>query len=234
LKLEKLWESHDIETVNVLTSVAQRRLKCLKLQKPSDHMGRPREFNVDQALDAASRLFWERGYDGTSLSDLTGAIGVTAPSLYLAFGNKEKLFRHVIERYAQSSAKNVEQALAEPTARAVTKALLRGYANVVTDPSHVPGCLALNSALPLVRDHPVRQLLAENRRELHITVEARFRKARAQGDLPRNTDVTALARLVLSIAWGIAVEAQSGATRQELYKMIDLTLVGWPMVEAPV
>ena len=108
-------------------------------------MGRPRGFDVEEAVAAVTGLFW-RGYDRTSLSDLTGALGIAPASFYFAFGSKEALFRQVVERYLSARAAAFEAAFQAATPRAAVDALLRGYADVVTDPGHAPGCLVNNSA----------------------------------------------------------------------------------------
>ena len=191
-------------------------------------MGRPREFEIEEAIETASRLFWERGYDGTAVSDLTAAIGVSAPSFYFAFGSKEELFRKVVERYLAAHQKLVESACAEATSRAVAHRVLAGYVDVLTDPAHAPGCLALNSALPCAAGAPVRKWLADHREGLRFKLKARFARARQSGDLLPDADPNALARLVVAVAWGMAVEAQSGASRSQLRKTVEAAISGWP------
>src|SRR5205085_3458387 len=93
--------------------------------------GRPREFDADAALDAALALFWRHGYEGTSLAALTDAVGVTPTSLYAAFGNKEELFRQVVDRYIRGPANYLHRALAEPTARRVAETALAGAIDMV-------------------------------------------------------------------------------------------------------
>src|SRR4030081_3217877 len=110
-------------------------------------MGRPREFDPDQALDRALRVFWRSGYEGASMADLTEAMGITKPSLYAAFGNKEELFRKALDRYVDGPGGYVQVALAKPTAREVVEHLLYQAADAVTDPDHPPGCLAVQGAL---------------------------------------------------------------------------------------
>src|SRR5579864_399381 len=96
--------------------------------------GRPREFDIDQALDRALRVFWRKGYEGASLADLTRAMGINRPSLYAAFGSKEELFRKALDRYAEGPAAYVGEALNEPTARAVAQRLLSGTIDLLSDP----------------------------------------------------------------------------------------------------
>src|SRR5260221_3648512 len=110
-------------------------------------MGRPREFEVDRALDVALQVFWRKGYEGASMADLTEAMGITKPSLYAAFGNKEELFRKALDRYVDGPGGYFQVALGKPTARAVVKHLLFEAADAVTDPNNTPGCLAVQGAL---------------------------------------------------------------------------------------
>src|SRR5579859_5199475 len=108
--------------------------------------GRPRCFCEDVALEAAMRVFWQKGYEGASLSDLTEAMGINRPSLYAAFGNKEELFRKALDRYRNGPAGYVRESLDAPTARAVVKRLLTGAADMITDPRNPPGCLMVQAA----------------------------------------------------------------------------------------
>src|SRR5215471_10892820 len=109
--------------------------------------GRPRAFDVDEALDRALEVFWRQGYEGTALSDLTAAMGINRPSLYAAFGNKEALFRTVVARYIEGPAACVVKALEQPTARAVAEQLLGAAVDLVTDSQHPRGCLLVHGAL---------------------------------------------------------------------------------------
>src|SRR5213592_2067234 len=110
-------------------------------------VGRPRAFHVDEALDQALEVFWRKGFEGTSLPDLTKAMGINRPSLYAAFGNKEALFRRALDRYAEGPAAYVREALNGLTARAVAERLLHGSIDLLTDPRHPRGCLMVQGAL---------------------------------------------------------------------------------------
>src|SRR5712671_1145407 len=110
-------------------------------------IGRPRAFDMDKALGQALHVFWERGYEGTSIADLTAAMGINPPSLYAAFGNKEGLFRKALDRYAEQHMKFWNKALEAPTARGVVEHLLRESANFLTEARNPPGCLFVRGAL---------------------------------------------------------------------------------------
>lgn len=194
-------------------------------------MGRPREFEIDDAIEKAMGLFWRNGYEATSLSDLTTEIGISPPSFYFAFGSKEGLFRKVVERYFAEQSKLVEAAFRKPTPRAVARYFLNGYADMLTDPHHAPGCLAMNSALPCASGDPLREWLAELREQTRKRFRDRFAAVRGGEGLPAGVDADSLARLVLIIAWGMAVEAQSGASRKDLRRTIALALPVWPDAE---
>jgi AcrR family transcriptional regulator len=194
-------------------------------------MGRPREFEIDDAIEKATGLFWRKGYEGTSLSDLTKEIGISPPSFYFAFGSKEGLFKKVIERYFAKQSKIAEAAFRKPTPRAVATHFLNGYADMLTDPHHAPGCLAMNSSLPCASGDPLREWLAELREQTRKRFRDRFAEARGGEGLPAGVEADSLARLVLIIAWGMAVEAQSGASRKDLRRTIALALPVWPDAE---
>src|SRR6266436_381344 len=137
----------------------------MKLERQSaSTVGRPRAFDVDEALDQALKVFWRNGYEGTSLPDLTRAMGINRPSLYAAFGNKEALFRKALDRYNDGPAAYVREALEEPTARAVVEALLRGAVEQLSNPRHPQGCLMVQGALSCGSTaNPIRRELATRR-----------------------------------------------------------------------
>ena len=189
-------------------------------------MGRRRTFEMEEALAIATRLFW-RGYDRTSLAELTGAMGIAPASFYFAFSSKETLFRQVVERYLESLADDFDRAFQAPTTGGGVKALLRRYVDVVTDSDHPPGCLVVNNS-PSVDGEPVRRWLADLRTALRVRLQERFCADLAAGKLPDNFDPGTMARFVVTVAGGLAVEAEGGAHRQDLYAAIDLALSGFP------
>jgi AcrR family transcriptional regulator len=191
-------------------------------------MGRTREFDIDQALRIATERFWRAGYDNTSISDLTAAMKITAPSFYFAFGSKEGLFQRIVEVYQGAQNKLMNDALKQTVMRDILRILLQGFADFFTDPAHPPGCLVLNSSIPVTEEHPFSKKFAEQRREMRLALENRFRQLRREGGaLPAGASPASLAQIVVSLIWGMAVEAQSGATRSELRKMAAAAVHGW-------
>jgi len=191
--------------------------------------GRPREFDVDKALDRALKVFWRKGYEGASLPNLTKAMGINRPSLYAAFGNKESLFRKALDRYVEGPGCYVRQALAEPTARAVTEKLLHGTIDLLTNPKNPHGCLAVQGALACgeAAESIRKELVA--RREMGVNaLRKRFDRAIVEGDLPANTDAADLARYLGTIMHGMSVQAAGGAKRKELQSVVALALRAWP------
>ena len=158
-------------------------------------MGRPREFDVDKALELALQVFWSKGYEGASMADLTEAMGITKPSLYAAFGNKEELFRKALDRYVDGPGGYVQVALAKPTMRAVVEHLLYEAADAVTDPDHPPGCLAVQGALSCGdAAESIKQELMSRRATGEEDLRKRFERAIAEGDLPSKAPTPPISR----------------------------------------
>ncbi|MEV5433865.1 TetR/AcrR family transcriptional regulator [Streptomyces sp. NPDC052701] len=198
--------------------------------KQSGPIGRPRGFDVDEALERAMLVFWERGYEGASLAGLTEAMGISTTSMYAAFGNKEELFRKVLERYTEGPSAYLTRALEEPTALGVATAILAGVIRTTTRPAHPHGCLGVQGALAAGDSgREVRDLLAAWRNNGHSRIRERFQRAVDEGDLPAETDPGLLARYVTTLAFGIAVQAASGVGRDELQGMADAALRTWPL-----
>jgi AcrR family transcriptional regulator len=200
-----------------------------KVKRPPGVRGRPRAFDAEEALERALRVFWRKGYEGTSLDDLTGAMGINRPSLYAAFGNKEMLFRKVLDRYAQGTAIYLREALDETTARAVAERLLRGAADLLTDPKLPRGCLMVQGALCCGDStEPIRKELVSRRAIGEAAIRRRFERAKSDGDLPPDADPASLARYVTTVTHGMSVQAASGATRHELRRVAAMALRAWP------
>ena len=198
--------------------------------KSSGRLGRPRSFDIDRALDRALQVFWRKGYEGTSLADLTKAVGVNRPSLYAAFGDKEALFRKAFERYLNGPAAYTREALKEPTARAVIARLLRGAADLNTAPRNPGGCLMVQGALACgAAGDSIRQELAAYRAAGEAALRRRFERAKSEGDLPATANPADLARYVATIVYGMAVQAAGGASRDKLQHVIEMALQSLPL-----
>ncbi|HEV8067927.1 MAG TPA: TetR/AcrR family transcriptional regulator [Planctomycetaceae bacterium] len=191
--------------------------------------GRPREFDVEKALDRALKLFWRKGYEGASLSDLTKAMGINRPSLYAAFGNKEALFKKAIDRYVEGPGAFLREAMQQPTAKAVVEHVFRGTIELVTDSRNPHGCLMVQGALACGDTADcVRREMAKRRDASVTALCERFERAVADADLPSNCNPADLARFVATVMHGIAVQAASGATRDELERAAKIALRAWP------
>jgi len=191
--------------------------------------GRPRTFDAETALDKAMKVFWEKGYEGSSLPELTEAMGMNRPSLYAVFGNKENLFRLALDRYGATHDPLFNAALKEPTARGVVEHFLRGNADAQTETDKPHGCLVINGALACSDDAlPIRNSLIERRAASEEKLRERFERAKVDGDLPTDSCSGQMARYVMTVSNGMAVQAAAGATREQLQGVVDQVLRGWP------
>jgi AcrR family transcriptional regulator len=192
-------------------------------------MGRPREFDVDEALQAAMVLFWRKGYEGTSLSDLTEGMGITRPSLYGTFGNKEELFRKALERYEQGYMGFFREAMDKPTSRGVVEYMLQSYVDALTASCNPGGCMGINAAMACSEaSAEVQRAVIEKRKFGEQALAERLKRAKEEGDLPPDSDPVDLACYVMTVAQGMAVQAVAGADRAALYKVAEMTLRAWP------
>jgi AcrR family transcriptional regulator len=192
--------------------------------------GRPRTFDPDTALRQALDLFWERGYEGTSLNDLAQAMGIASASIYACFGSKENLFRQVMALYATTSGEPPRRALREqPTARAAIHAMLRATADQITGPDTPHYCMLILAApTGAVENHEVQEFLADRRRDQHATVRDRLARGVTDGDLTAPpTGLDAIARYYTTVVQGLSVQARDGATRAELEAVIACAMAAW-------
>ncbi len=191
--------------------------------------GRPREFDADAALAAALRVFWSKGYEGASLTDLTEAMGIGRPSLYAAFGNKEALFRRALDLYETEKLGYMSQALSAPTSREVAARLLGGALDSQTSACEPRGCLGVIGSMACGSEaEGVRAEVIARRASGHAALVARMERARAEGDLPADADPAGLARFLLALMQGMAVQAGAGASREELAQLVSTSLATWP------
>ncbi|MGY8831987.1 MAG: TetR/AcrR family transcriptional regulator [Pseudomonadales bacterium] len=192
-------------------------------------MGRHREFDVNHALDAALAVFWRKGYEGASYTDLTQATGVERPGLYSAFGNKEMLFLRALERYYDHHLSFFPAALELPTSRQVALHILRSAVELNTRYPEHTGCLGIHGAIAGSDDvEPIRQALIGARAAGESSLRERFERAQREGDLPATANCSVLAAYVCAMLHGMAVQAKAGFDREMLEMVVDQAMSNWP------
>ena len=194
--------------------------------------GRPRRFDRDEALRRAMTVFWARGYEGTSVSDLTAAMGINKPSLYGTFGCKEALFREAIALYDEVEGEAIQRALDdEPTARAAIEAVLRINALSYACPEKPHGCMIVLSALlGTPENEQVRRFLTETRKAGEEAFRERIARGMAAGDVPAGADARTLAAFYTTVLQGLSVQARDGASPAALNAIVDCAMAAWDVL----
>jgi AcrR family transcriptional regulator len=187
--------------------------------------GRPISFDKEAALEAAMLLFWERGYEGTSMADLTQAMGLNPSSIYAAFGDKQALFSLAAKRYMDIRAQYATEALEEPTLKRFIRALFDSTVAFLTTPGHPPTCMTLAGAVGCSVDAtPARDLMTEIRKQNEAVMRERFIKARRSGELPKDINVDDYTRYLSTIIAGLSIQAANGSTKAELNRTAQMAL----------
>ena len=199
----------------------------MKAKTAAARPGRPRAFDPDAALERAMHVFWAKGYEGASLSDLTRAMRINRPSLYAAFGNKEQLFGKALDRYMDGPVAYFGKALAAAKARDVVEEILLGTARMGDDPRIPAGCLMVQGALAC-GDASVRKKAVARRAAAEVALRRRLQRAKREGDLPKNSDPGELAGYVMTVVRGMAVQSAGGASGDQLRRVAQIALRAWP------
>ena len=192
--------------------------------------GRPRTFDPDTALRQALDLFWERGYEGTSLNDLAEAMGIASASIYACFGSKEDLFRKVMMLYGTTSGEPPRRALREqPTACAAIHEMLRATADEITRPDTPHYCMLILAApTGAVENHAIREFLADLRRDMFTAIKDRLARGVTDGDLTASAaGLDVIARYYTTVVQGLSIQARDGADRGELEAVITCAMAAW-------
>jgi AcrR family transcriptional regulator len=190
--------------------------------------GRPRSFDRDAALAAAMEVFWEKGFEATSISDLTEAMGINPPSLYSAFGDKEALFLEAIEAYTRRRGESCPYCN-EPTARGAVEKLLIYVARELTDASHPRGCLMMMAATTAANSSTrLQKVIADKRVASREHMRERIKRGIEDGDVPAGTDAGALADFFSTLLTGMALQARDGATRKSLLAIVEQAMTLFP------
>ena len=191
--------------------------------------GRPREFSTEDALTAALRVFWSKGYEGASMSDLTEAMGVTRPSLYAAFGNKGSLFRQALDLYEREKLAYVSAALEAPTARGVAERLLYGALELQTSGQDPKGCLGLiNSVACGTEAESIKAEVLKRRASSDGALRERMRRAKAEGDFPPHIGPDAMVAYLTAVLQGLCIQSGADASPEALLSVVETTLAFWP------
>ena len=193
--------------------------------KTSVQLGRPAEFDKETALDVAMRLFWERGYEGTSMADLSLAMGIHPSSIYAAFGDKQELFALAATRYADVLAQYMVKALEQPTLRQFILAAFDNTVEFLGSKGHPSSCFTLTGAISCGLDRePAKILMREMRLQNEAAIKARLLKARRAGEFPEGENVDDYTRYLSSLLSGLAIQAANGSTRAELKRTANVAL----------
>jgi AcrR family transcriptional regulator len=199
---------------------------------PRKPRGRPRSFDRAAALESAIEVFWAKGYEATSISDLTAAMGINPPSLYAAFGDKERLFLEAVKRYESLQGDSCPYC-EEPTARGAFEKLLTYLAEELTSSTHPRGCMLMMAATTSSSaSAEMQRALAKRRAESRAGMKARIEQGIKDGDVPRGTDATALSDFYVTIINGMALQARDGATRKSLLGTAERAMSIFPPVPA--
>lgn len=201
-----------------------------KASTPSRPRGRPRGFDRDDVLDRAMRLFWERGYEATSVSELTEAMGITPPTLYTFFGDKKHLFLEAVDRYQTGPGCFGMKALTEEaTAERSVCRLLHEAVSSYASPKGPKGCLVVLGAINCAAESTdVLNAVADKRHTAEAAVRSRIAAGKAAGELAKDVDVDALTGQIVATLYGLALKARDGASRASLNRIVEQVMRGWP------
>ncbi|WP_292043599.1 MULTISPECIES: TetR/AcrR family transcriptional regulator [unclassified Brevundimonas] len=197
-------------------------------QKARSQRGRPRAFDRDQALEAAMRVFWEKGYVATSMTDLTTAMGIASPSLYAAFGSKEDLFREALDRYDSNFRNLAGEALnSDAPVRDQFEGLLHLSARE-NDRQTPAGCMMLMACEQRAELSPELADDLSSRRAVAVALmEQRLHRAMETGEVPADIDARAIAEFYGTLQRGLSISAKTGATPEELRSVIASSMAVW-------
>ena len=187
--------------------------------------GRPINFNKDAALEAAMLLFWERGYEGTSMADLTQAMRLNPSSIYAAFGDKQALFALAAKRYADMRAQYMVEALDQPTLKGFILAAFDNTVGFLSSKRHPSSCFTLTGALSCgTNTEPAKDLMRAMRLQNEAAIKARLLRARKAGEFPKEENVDDYTRYLSSLLSGLAIQAANGSSKAELKRTAEVAL----------
>ena len=191
---------------------------------PRKSRGRPKKFDYDLACSQALELFWTRGYEGTSISDLSEALNMNRPSMYASFGNKETLFNITLSSYLQNQLGFVDIAIKKPTLSEVLDAFFIGQIDLLTRHEEPRGCLLVQAAASCSEEsEPIKDLLIQQRKAVETKLRKRIQLAQLKKDFPTKQSPSVLAKSIMVIYEGISIQAASGSAKKELVNIAELS-----------
>jgi AcrR family transcriptional regulator len=201
----------------------------METKAPTKTLGRPRKFDKELALDIALNVFMQKGYEATSLTDITEALGINRPSVYAAFGNKEELFAQALAKYNQGPIAYLKEVLLEKTSRDVVRKMLMKSVELLTCAEQPRACLAIQSSISSeLAAAGIQQHIINGLHQIEVNIKNRFDRAIAEGDLPKDTDAWILTKYVTTIHKGLSIQASNGSSAEELRGVVEITLKSWP------
>jgi AcrR family transcriptional regulator len=204
-------------------------MQAMKTVASTKILGRPRKFDKELALDTALQVFMQKGYEATSLTDITEALGINRPSVYAAFGNKEELFAQALAKYNQGPIAYLNDVLSEKTSRDVVKEMLMKSVELLTCAEQSRACLAIQSSMSSeLAAAGIQQNIVAGLHQIEMNIKNRFDQAIAEGDLPKDTDSWLLTKYVTTIHKGLSIQASNGASAEELRGVVEITMKSWP------
>jgi len=198
--------------------------------QPVKQRGRPRSFDRDEALEQAMEVFWRYGYESASINALTAAMGITPPSLYAAFGNKEQLFLEAVERYLDSNRERLLGYLEKSgAAREGVARLLKEIAYMMTDCECPRGCMVVMSALNCSESSAhVQKIMAKHRKASEMRIKNRIERGIREGDVPADANAAVLATFFSIVIEGMSIQAKDGASAKKIQSAIEMAMRAWP------
>lgn len=200
----------------------------MTMKKDARPRGRPRSFDETDVLDIAKDLFWERGYEATSIKDLTEAMGMTPPSLYAAFGSKEALYGRVLDRYVETFGHRlIEGLFEEPDLKRAVARIVQSWTWLLSGEAHPKGCMISLGLACHAPDHAsVARALALRRAQTTSLILDRLEAGKDQ--LPTGTDLAGLANYIAMALLGMSMQARDGMSTQALLRVADRVMAAWP------
>ena len=212
-----------------MTATAEKK-RSRNQQAGSRGPGRPREFDREEGLKKAMRVFWSMGYEATSMADLRAALGTNQASLYAAYGSKEALFRETVDLYLRTDGVATPRALAagDLSTREAVHAMLQDGVDMFVAEKVPRGCLLVLSTINCtVENKGIQDHLSSLRDRTRQSIEFRLRRGQREGDVPKAVSVKAIAAFYATVLYGLSIQARDGCGRRSLTEVVNCSMSSW-------